>query len=66
MMIFGRMLSIELINGCGLFLEFADSRAVWCANRETGETYAMPFEGVLLHLPFILISFGRVYEEVEG
>lgn len=42
MMIFGRMLSIELINGCGLFLEFADSRAVWCANSETGETYAMP------------------------
>jgi len=39
---------------------------VWCANRETGETYAMPFEGVLLHLPFVLISYGRVYEEVEG
>ena len=65
MMIFGRMLSIELINGCGLFLEFADSRAVWVNNNETGETYAMPFEGVLLHLPFILISYGRVYEEVE-
>jgi hypothetical protein len=65
MMIFGRMLSIELINGCGLFLEFADSRAVWVNNKETGETYAMPFEGVLLHLPFILISYGRVYEEVE-
>ena len=65
MMIFGRMLNIELINGCGLFLEFADSRAVWVNNNETGETYAMPFEGVLLHLPFVLISFGRVYEEVE-
>jgi hypothetical protein len=64
MMIFGRMLNIELINGCGLFLEFADSRAVWVNNNETGETYAMPFEGVLLQLPFILISFGRVYEEV--
>ena len=64
-MIFGRMLNIELINGCGLFLEFADSRAVWVNNNETGETYAMPFEGVLLHLPFILISFGRVYEEVD-
>ena len=65
MIICGRRLSIEMINGCGLFLEFADSRAVWCHNSETGETYAMPFEGVLLHLPFVLISFGRVYEEVE-
>ena len=64
MMIFGRMLNIELINGCGLFLEFADSRAVWVNNNETGETYAMPFEGVLLQLPFILNSIGRVYEEV--
>ena len=65
MMIFGRMLSVELINGCGLFLEFADSRAVWVYNKTTGKTEAMPFEGVLLHLPFILISYGRVYEEVD-
>ena len=65
MMIFGRMLSIELINGCGLYLEMADSRAVWVYNRETEQTEAMPFEGVLLHLPFILISYGRVYEEVD-
>ena len=64
MMIYGRMLSIELINGCGVFLEFADSRAVWVYNTETDRTLAMPFEGVLLHLPFILISYGRVYEEV--
>ena len=63
-MLFGRMLSVELINGCGLFLEFADSRAVWVYNTETDRTFAMPFEGVLLHLPFILISYGRVYEEV--
>ncbi len=64
MMIYGRMLTIELINGCGVFLEFADSRAVWVYNTETDRTVAMPFEGVLLHLPFILISYGRVYEEV--
>ena len=65
MMIFGRMLSIELINGCGLYLEIADSRAVWVHNSKTDNTEAMPFEGVLLHLPFILISYGRVYEEVD-
>ena len=65
MKIFNRTLSIELINGAGLYFEIADSRAVWVVNQETGETYAMPFEGYLLGLPFILISYGRVYEEVE-
>ena len=64
MMIFGRMLSIELINGCGLYLEMADSRAVWVYNKETQKAEAMPFEGILLHLPFVLVSYGRVYEEV--
>lgn len=65
MKIFNRTLSIELINGAGLYFEIADSRAVWVVNQETAETYAMPFEGYLLGLPFILISYGRVYEEVE-
>ena len=63
MMIFNRYLSIELINGCGVFLELADSRAVWTVNRETEEIGALPFMGVLLYLPFIVITFGRVYEQ---
>ncbi len=65
MRLFNRTLSVELINGCGVFLEFADSRAVWVYNTETDRMFAMPFEGVLLHLPFILISYGLVYEEIE-
>lgn len=65
MKLFGRMLNAEFINGCGVFLEFSDSRAVWCHNHETGEMVAMAFEGVMLSLPFILITYGRVYEEVE-
>jgi len=65
MRIFNRTLSVELINGCGVFLEIADSRAVWVYNTETDRVFAMPFEGVLLHLPFLLISYGRGYEEVE-
>ena len=64
MILFDRMLSVELINSCGLFLEFADSRAVWVYNKETQKAEAMPFEGILLHLPFVLVSYGRVYEEV--
>lgn len=65
MNILGRTLGIEFVNGFGIFLELADSRAVWCYNTDTEETVAMPFVGVLLYLPFILISFGRVYDEVE-
>ena len=65
MNLFNRSLNIELINGCGIFLEFSDSRPVWCFNKDTEETYTMPFEGVLLMLPFMLISYGRVYEEIE-
>jgi hypothetical protein len=66
MMIFGRMLSIELINGCGLFLEFADSRAVWCAIiMRLAKPTPCPLKVCCCNLPFILISFGRVYEEVE-
>ncbi len=65
MKIFNRTLTIELVNGAGLYFEIADSRAVWVLNQETGETYAMPFEGYLLGLPFILISYGRVYEEID-
>jgi len=65
MRIFNRTLSVEIINGCGVFLEIADSRAVWVYNVETDRVSAFPFEGVLLHLPFLLISYGRVYEEIE-
>lgn len=65
MKIFNITLSIELINAVGLCLELADSRPVWAYNPDTDEFTAMPFEGVLLYLPFILISVGRVYEEIE-
>ena len=65
MRIFNRTLSVEIVNGCGIFLEIADSRAVWVYNVEHDRVFALPFEGVLLHLPFLLISYGRVYEEIE-
>ena len=63
MMIFNRHLTVELINGCGVFLELADSRAEWTVNRETEVVGALPFMGILLYLPFIVITFGRVYEQ---
>lgn len=64
MVILGRNLTIEYRLGIGFDLEFPDSRPVWVFNTNTEETQAMPFQGVILHLPLCLVSFGRVYEEV--
>jgi len=58
-------LSIEYRLGVGFDLEFPDSRPVWVYNTNTGNTETMPFQGVILHLPLCLVSYGRVYDEVE-
>lgn len=63
--LFNRLLTVELRNGVGLDLEFVDSRPVWTYNAEEGLTDAMPFEGTIILLPFIVISYGRVYSEVD-
>ena len=65
MIIFGRHLSIEFINGCGIFLEISTAKPVWVVDVNTEEMFSMPFEGILLYLPFILITFGRVYSEQD-
>jgi|TARA_B110000908_G_C10021814_1_gene343240 hypothetical protein len=65
MILFGRSLSIEYRLGVGIDLEFADGRAVWIYDPSTGEMGAMPFMGTLISLPLCLISYGRVYEEVD-
>ena len=63
--IFNRLLTIELRNGVGLDLEFVDSRPVWTYNHLTDEHNTMPFEGVVVLLPFIVITYGRPYKEIE-
>ena len=64
MVILGRNLTIEYRLGVGFDLEFPDSRPVWIYNVSKESIEVMPFQGVILHLPLCLISFGRVYEEV--
>ena len=64
MILFNKSLNVELINAVVVGLEIADSRAVWVVDKVTGDTKAMPFEGFLIYLPFILISYGNVYDEV--
>lgn len=64
MVILGRNLTIEYRLGVGFDLEFPDSRPVWVFNSFTDSIEVMPFQGVILHLPLCLVSFGRVYEEI--
>lgn len=63
--IFKRLFTVELRNGVGLDLEFADSRPVWTYNSETEEHSTMPFEGLVILLPFIVVTYGRPYTEIE-
>ena len=65
MIIFNRVLSVEYRLGVGFDLEFPDSRPVWVYNTSTESIEVMPFQGVILHLPLCLVSYGRVYDEVE-
>jgi len=64
--IFERLLSIEFRMGVGLFdLEAVESRPVWVYNTETDETTVMPMDGLILLLPFLIISYGYVYDIEE-
>jgi hypothetical protein len=63
--IFNRLFTVEIRNGVGIDLEFVDSRPVWTYNSETEEHSTMPFEGVVLLLPFIVVTYGRPYKEIE-
>jgi len=63
--IFGRSSSIEIRNGVGFDLEFVDSRPVYVQNIYTEDLTTKPFQGTILLLPLLVISLGRVYEEIE-
>ena len=53
--------TINIRNGVGFDLEFTDSRAVWVETSFTEEVIAMLFEGVVLLLPFVVVTFGKIY-----
>ena len=63
--IWGKHLSIDWRTGTGIDIEFCDSRAVWTHNTITCEVEAMPFQGWILLLPCVIISYGNVYTTEE-
>jgi len=57
-------LSLNLRNGVGLDLEFTDTRAIWVVINE-GEYEAAQFEGIVLSMPFCVVTFGQVFLQGE-
>jgi hypothetical protein len=55
------LLTIEFRTAVGLDLEFTDSRLVWVNRKEVLEPYVGELEGVIIGLPFLMISWGVVY-----
>ena len=56
-------LSFNLRNGVGFDLEFTTSRAVWVTNTETDELTAASFDGTVILLPLLIITFGKIWSE---
>jgi len=59
------LLTIELRNGIGLDIESTDSRPVWVMNNNTGNLTTMLFNGMILLLPFVIITLGSIYDDYE-
>ena len=60
--LFGRLLSVELVNGIGFFVEFSDSRPMRIIEGDT--TCARAFEGMIVMFPLFVITFGKVYGSI--
>lgn len=59
------LLTIELRNGLGLDIEATDSRLVWVMDNNTGKLTTMLFNGMILLLPFVIITLGSIYKDYE-
>jgi len=60
--LFGQALTFEFRNGVGIDLEFTNSKPVWITrDSEGGKIEAAEFEGMVISLPFTVISYGLCY-----
>lgn len=61
--LFGQALTFEFRNGVGIDLEFTNSKPVWIKIiSEDGNVEIAEFEGMVISLPFIVISYGLCYK----
>ena len=61
--IFGMFLNVEPRFGIGLDIESVESRPVWTV--KDGELSTMAFDGLVLLLPFFIVTLGNVWTEAE-
>ena len=59
----GMFLNVEPRFGIGLDIESVESRPVWTL--QDGELAVMAFDGLVLLLPFFIVTLGNVWTEVE-
>ena len=59
----GMFLNIEPRFGVGLDIESVESRPVWTI--KDGELRTMAFDGLVLLLPFFIVTLGNVWTEAE-
>lgn len=63
--IFGKLFTMEFRTGTGIDIEFCESRPVWGYSMDGG-LEPLAFEGIIILLPCIVISYGTVCSvEVE-
>lgn len=61
--LFGQALTFEFRNGVGIDLEFTSTKPVWITRDKEGEKIEIAeFEGMVISLPFIVISYGLCYK----
>jgi hypothetical protein len=59
----GMFLNIEPRFGVGLDIESVESRPVWII--KDGELGTMAFDGLVLLVPFFIVTLGNVWTEAE-
>ena len=59
----GMFLNIEPRFGVGLDIESVESRPVWTL--QDGELSTMAFDGLVLLVPFFIVTLGNVWTEAE-
>jgi hypothetical protein len=61
--LFGKYLSFGIRNGVGFDLEFCTSRPMWVTSMDFEGLKAFSFNGTVILLPFLNISYGECYDE---
>ena len=61
--IFGMFLNVEPRFGIGLDIESVESRPVWTV--KDGELSTMAFDGLVLLVPFFIVTLGNVWTDTE-